>query len=224
MKIVPAFILISILMIACDSGGSNGNVTIRGAGSSTSASTFFNVDPSEMNLKIYKFAVSENADCSSPITVYENSNPTSTNFLGNPTIGTGSVADGTYPCIIFEVSDNFTFKPATSEGNCVAGTAYTLDICRPDSGVTSTLVDGTVTTCTGSSEPPRVAGDDRIAIYMSTGGTTDAEAFSPGSPITLGSAFTVSGNAVATFVVNGTGAVESQADSCDMGAPAFSFQ
>lgn len=224
MKKILSLSLLASFLISCDSG-STGNVTVKGAGGSSGlAAAFAALDPSEFNIKIYKFAVSANANCSNPITVYENSAPTLTNFLGSPTIGSGTLEDGTYPCVIFEVSDNMTFKPATSEGACIANTTFTMDICRPDSTGLSTLVDGTVTTCTGTSTPPRVPGDDRIAIYMSTGGTDEAEAFNPGSPITLGAPFVVAGSAVATFVADGTGAVEDQGSDCDMGAPAFSFE
>ncbi len=215
-----SFIFVSALASACSDNG--GNVTIRGAGTTDGLSA---VNPTQMMLKIYKVAVSASTNCSSPITLFSNDNPSYTNFLGNPTLGSGELADGTYPCVIFEISDNLKFIPETTEGVCTAGEEYLIDICRTDSTGSSTLVDGTVSTCTGSNDGGgRVIGEDRIAIYLSTGGTDEGQAFSPGDPITLGSAFVVAGSTRGTFVVNGMGQVDGSGVDCDMGAPNFSFQ
>lgn len=227
MKQSWVLVLVSGILMGCNDSASTGNVTLKGAGSSASAAAVLlpNLDPTEMNIKVYKFAVSASTDCSNPITIYENESPTAENFLGNPTIGSGSLNDGSYPCVIMEISDNMTFKPATSEGNCTAGTSYTIDVCRSDSGGTSTLIDGSTTTCTGTNmDGSHVYGDDRVAVYMSTSGTTEGEAFRPDSPLPLTAAFTVNGSTVATFVADGSGQVESLSDGCDMGAPAFGFE
>jgi hypothetical protein len=63
-------------------------------------------DASSLRLKVYKMAVSSSPDCSNPTVVVSNSSPSYTNFKTNPTLGSGNVADGNYPCVIIEFSDN----------------------------------------------------------------------------------------------------------------------
>ncbi len=92
------------------------------------------VTPSLFEMKVYKFAVSTSEDCSNPIVVYSNDNPEYADFGKGPTVGTGALADGTYRCVAFEVSDHIRFAPATSEGACEAGKSYTIDVCRKHVG------------------------------------------------------------------------------------------
>jgi len=125
---------------------------------------FANVDPSSTSMKIYKFAVSASPLCTNPITVYSNDSPTSTDLLVNPTIGSGSLDAGTYPCVIMEVSKNLSYIPAADDGHCVHGTSYNLTICHDT--MTSKLVDGTTVTCSGG-----YANDQRVAIYLTTQST-----------------------------------------------------
>lgn len=88
------------------------------------------VTPSAFEMKVYKFAVSTSADCSNPVVVYSNDNPDYADFAKGPTVGTGALADGSYRCVIFEVSDHIRFVPESTEGACVAGKTYTVDVCR----------------------------------------------------------------------------------------------
>lgn len=224
-----SLMVVGALLAACDSGssdisGSSGNVTLKGSGTISTTSTFrAAVDPSEMKIKIYKFAVSANTDCSDPITIYEDDAPEFSQMLDNPTIGSGSLDDGSYPCVMMEVSDVMKFTPTSDDGSCMADTEYTLDVCREDEDSTSTLIDGTVTTCTGTSEGPTI-GEDRVAVYMSTSGDDSNTAFVPSSPLPLTSAFTVSGSVTATFVVDGSGQVDGTFENCDMQPPSFGFR
>jgi hypothetical protein len=87
------------------------------------------VTPSGFFLKVYKFAVSENADCSNPVVVYENATPDYVDFTSDPTIASSTIKDGTYPCVIIEMSDAIRFVPGETEGACTKGTAYMLDVC-----------------------------------------------------------------------------------------------
>jgi hypothetical protein len=205
---------------------------------------------SSIKLKVYKMAVSTSALCTNLITVLDNgSTPTEVDFLQNPNLGSGTLADGTYPCIVIEFSDVIKFTPSTTStsGNCVATTEYSLDVCRGDNGGgSSVLIDGTTTTCTGTSGTSTTygtAGADRVAMYISTASTgTNTNAFAAptsigdtakGLPLT--SALTVSGTTSGKFVANPAGqvcdgnaigcenATVTGGTRCEMGPPAFSF-
>jgi hypothetical protein len=91
------------------------------------------VSPAGFYMKIYKFAVSESADCSNPLVVYENATPDYVDFTGDPVIGSSAIKDGTYPCVIFEVSDAIRFSPTASEGACEKGVNYMIDVCADHS-------------------------------------------------------------------------------------------
>ena len=191
------------------------------------------LSPSELILSVYKLAISTSPLCTNPITVFDNSTPTEVNFLSAPSLGSGTVADGTYPCIMIEFSDNIKFRPSsTSDASaCVSGTQYTVDVCNASSSTSFTLINGTTRTCDNTNQ--------RVAMYLSTASSTvsgNANAFV--SPTTipdatkgfkLSSALVVSGTSSGKFIVNGTGKVCDPADAscngagCQMEPPLFSF-
>lgn len=199
-----------------------------------------NITPTLLKLKVYKFAVSTSPLCTNLVTVVDNgSTPTEVNFLSSPNLGSGIVADGTYPCIVIEFADNIKFATGvnSTSNNCVANVENALDVCRSDNSDTSVLIDGTTTTC-------GVQGtNDRVAMYLSTGssdtGGGGTDAFHPPTSIgdaahgfNLASALVVSGTSVGKFVVNPTGKVCDTADvgcgggggtTCEMNPPSFSF-
>lgn len=201
---------------------------------------------SSIKLKVYKMAVSASPLCTDLITVLDNGNtPTEVDFLQNPSLGSGTLANGTYPCIVIEFSDLVKFTPSANSdgGNCLTSTEYTLDVCRAG-GDTSTLISGTTTTCTGTSGNNTTygtPGDDRVAMYISTATTGGADAFNRPTSIgdnahglNLGAALTISGTSSGKFVVNPSGQVCDNAAAtceggagggtkCEMGPPAFSF-
>jgi hypothetical protein len=161
------------------------------------------LDANSLRLKIYKMAVSTSPNCSSPITVFERTNPQYTEFKGGPTLGSGRLDNGTYPCVIIEFSDKIKVTPDSNVGVCFNTVETTQDVC---SSGTSELIDGSTTTCGGA--------DNRVAMYITTAndGTSGSDAFNPPTCNTagctavkgfqLGSALTVSGSAVAKFTVN----------------------
>lgn len=196
-----------------------------------------------LKLKVFKFAVSTSPLCTNLITVLDNGNtPTEVDFLANPSLGSGNLSNGTYPCIVIEMTDLIKFTPEDSTaGNCSHLVESTLDICRSDNGSggaagTSVLIDGTTTTC-------GVAGTaDRVALYISTATSGDnGDAFNRPTVIgdttkgiTLGAALTISGTSSGKFVVNPAGQVcDKAAAGCDgsaggvaacaLEAPSFSF-
>lgn len=207
---------------------------------------------SSIKLKVYKMAVSTSPLCTGLITVLDNGNsPTEVDFLQNPSLGNGTLADGTYPCIVIEFSDVIKFSPSTTStsGHCVAGTEYNLDVCRSDNngGGSSKLIDGTTTTCTGTSGTSTTygtAGADRVAMYISTASTSSngSDAFNPPTSVSdashglsLSATLTIAGTASGKFVVNPTGkvcdgnaigcegATATGGTRCEMGPPTFSF-
>lgn len=188
------------------------------------------LNPSSLKLKVYKFAVSTSELCTNPVTVFTNSSPTYKDVYASPNFGSGLPTPDTYKCVIIEFSDQIKYVPATTStsGNCVAGTEYTLDVCR--SGSTSTLADGTSVTCNTS------ATEDRVGIYISTGATSTGggsgnNAFAPpsyvgdsASGLNLGSALVVTTSGSGQLIVNGAGKVEDSGAACDHQPPLFSFR
>ena len=185
--------------------------------------SFAATNPDIMQLKVYKVAVSTSVFCTNPITLFEDNSASYSDFLTSPTIGNGQLSDGTYPCVMIEFSSLIVFSPAANDGDdCAAATTYNLNVCSSGS---ARLIDGTTVNCT--------AGDDRIAMYLSTTSTDTSnptDAFTPPTTISdadrginLGSALVISGTASAKFVVNGTGNVSDTGASCDMAPPLFSF-
>lgn len=205
-----------------------------------------NLSASALTFKVYKMAVSTSPLCTNMITVVDNGNtPVAVNFLGNPDLGNGVLANGTYHCIAIEFSDVLSFTPSSTStgGSCASGVPRNLDICRSDNAGSSKLIDGTTTSCTGTNGANAglygTAGADRVAIYLSTGVTVGGnDAFNP--PLTLGvnthgfnlvSPLVITGTSAGKFTVNPTGKVCDSAHStcggiagtCGMEPPVFSF-
>ena len=66
--------------------------------------------------------MSTSGDCSNPVIVYDSGNTLANisyvDLSSNPNLfSEASVANGTYNCVIWEVSDHVKFKPATSDGS-----------------------------------------------------------------------------------------------------------
>jgi hypothetical protein len=197
-----------------------------------------NLTPTSLKLKVFKMAVSASGLCTNLITIIDNgSTPAEVDFTQDPSLGAGSVADGTYPCIVIEFADAVKFTPPNSASlACLSSVEETLDVCRtPD---TSVLIDGTSTSCGAPGTT------DRVAMYISTfsiGGGSDAfnAPTSNGDALrglNLGAALTIAGTAAGKFTVNPAGQVCDDSNdtgsdcegggasaSCQMGPPAFSF-
>ena len=172
------------------------------------------------------------------------------NYADSPTLGSGSVAHGTYKCLAVRIWDNVTFSPSeatdgsdnSTAGACVAATDYYLDLCGGDNS--SALVQvwnpdtGAQYSCTVDSAPA----SEWIWVYLSTA-STDEDAddscrdcdWNPPTAdnltngITLGAALTVSAAKTSTFktTVSNRIADESALDpgsGCSMLKPAFTFE
>jgi len=191
------------------------------------------VDPSYVYIQVHKFSVAVHPDCSNPITVYDGSaDPKYENMSEVPTLGRGTLADGTYKCVIMRIGSVVMFGASADSGaDCQAGKDYSIDVCQ--SGLTSTLVDGTTVSCVTNQ-------NDVVDLYISTASSADtgnSGCFKPPTAtdntrgIRLLSPLVVKGEAVGQFVLYTKGRVGSTADGsvdgdgqCDMAQPVFMFR
>lgn len=116
--------------------GSPTAVTLSGMGRSA-ATSLINGTPSSVKIKAYKIYLAENADCSNPVLVADNSATADyVDLMSRPTLfSASSVAPGTYNCMIVKMSDILKFTPdavaeEASSGVCTAGQEYTYDIVK----------------------------------------------------------------------------------------------
>ena len=205
------------------------------------ASPLFAVDnasASTLKIKVFQFAVSQNADCSNLTTVFSDDDGVEADVLTSPTFGQGTLADGTYPCVAIKFSDNITFVPATDNGtNCTKGTQYTLEVCQ--SGIPYDQIDGGTGTCAANTN----FYTDNVTMWITTnssttGGGEGTNAFQKPTSIgasdkglNLGTALTVSGATTGRFTVDASEKIcdgdeatcGGQAGKCEMGVPLFSF-
>ncbi len=216
-------IVMSAMLVSACSDSSGGNITLKG---SMNTSGLAAVDAASFKLKVYKMAVSTSALCTDLQTVYSNSNPDYITFDGS-SIGAANVPNGTYSCIVFEVSDTIKFTPSADVGgSCLGNTEYSRDVCRSDAG--GTLIDGSSFTCENS--------EQRMAIYLSTASTSvGADEANPFLPPTsesdatrgmkLNGAFEVSATGTATFIVDVNDIVDVDGGGeCDMQPPGWGFE
>ena len=179
--------------------------------------------PSSMKMKVYRILISTDPLCTNPIVLWAPSTPTVVDFIAAPTLGNGQVPDGTYQCMIWEISDQVVMTEPTTSGFCTAGTVVTMDVCRPP--VTTTGVNGVTTSC--------VTGEDKMTIYLSTASTgTGGVGF--GTPPTkigdavngmnLSGALVISGDSSGTLIFNGAGTLDDTQTGCSGQAPKFGFR
>jgi hypothetical protein len=199
--------------------------------SSTSSAA---VDPSKLLVTIYGVAVSTTTDCSNPIVLFDAPAGIETDFLNKPVIGGGDIPDGTYPCVMINMSDVIRFVPSANEGSdCVAGTTYSIDVCRSDNGCTFDIRNGTTFSSGNSAHGTNTSpSSDIVTLFLTTnsaaGGSNNFQKPTSTSDTTrglpLGSAFVVSGTSAGKFTVNAQGRILSSGGQCGMNPPAFSFQ
>jgi len=202
------------------------------------------VNSSSTKLNVYGVWLSPNADCSAAVNVSKTTAPVEIDINSNPTLGSGTVAAGTYKCVILKVDSVIKFKPAASDGvMCTAGTEYTFNICVATNTVNTSQDPDTGATinCTGTSSAD-VTGDT-IFIYVSRNslctGTLSTDpactgfpnAFLP--PNTVGDAnrgfklstdIVISGNTNGTFVFNTDNQIDTNGGVCDLEGFDLSYQ
>ena len=181
--------------------------------------------PTSMKMKIYRILISTDPLCTNPIVLWAPAVPQTVDFIAAPTLGNGQVPDGTYKCMIWEISDQVTMTEPTTSGTCTAGTVITTDVCR--SPVTTTSIAGVTTSCV-------TGGDDKITIYLSTASTSTGGNLGYATPPTslsdsvngmnLSGALVISGDSSGTLVFNGAGTLDDTQTGCNGQAPKFGFR
>ena len=96
------------------------------------------------------------------------------NYAGSPTLGSGSMPNGTYKCMAVRIWDNVTFSPTTdtTSGACDNATDYTFDLCGGGTGGEALTSywnpdTGASANCTIDSSPA----SEWVWLYMSTAST-----------------------------------------------------
>jgi len=196
------------------------------------------VGTSSAIVKVYKGYASTSGLCTNPVEFFSVEGGVEVNFNDpDNSIGSGSLADGTYNCVIFKMSDSITFIPDADEGaECVAGTSYTLDVC----GVFESSDPMTITNPEDGSTADCSSDEDILYVYISTysaateGGQNQQAFTAPTSDgdttngFNLSGAMIVSGNGTGTFTFGTVGKVETQQATqttyrCGMEPPDFGF-
>ena len=90
--------------------------------------------------------------------------------MTEPTLGSGYIPDGTYHCLIVEISDKVTIMPSKDSGPCKLGQPVVTDICSSKQGVPIRLTDGSASKCAD--------GEQRVAVYL--GAASVAPLMAPG--------------------------------------------
>jgi hypothetical protein len=230
---LPA-IVAAALFTGCSEGALTPSVgaslTVLGAGIPASASRLAlsppvdtlvqTGDPASFTLGMYAMWISPNDDCSAPVLVADyGSVPAPKQMLNSPVLFTGSPPDGTYRCLAIKMSDVLAMTPATTFGDCVAGTEYSGDIYR-DGDSSWVDVNGDMIVGTGTDSIPV---DSRVTIFL-TRDTVAAIAHgtSPNQTLQLDSNLEVP--SVSTFVWDGRGSVISGYGQCGLNPGRPSFQ
>lgn len=173
-------------------------------------------DPSEVNLKIEAMWVSENADCTGAVQVFEQMPAVYRDMTQNPVFGTANIDSGTYRCLVFRMSDRIEGRSAyqSDGGHCTDGMQVVLDIFR----------NGNVSTCPDGSQVTATSGEDTPCVYFSTSGVNDSDPYAPGQALPLSGEYVVTADGDATFVTDFRGKVVDTGNQCDIFPPVFAFR
>jgi hypothetical protein len=181
------------------------------------------VNPVLVEIKVREMRLSPNADCSNSIRVFSNPAGTPQDFTQGPTLGTGVVPNGTYRCMLINMSDHVTYKPAATEGDCNASVEYTRDLFL--AGTTSVSPDGVSIPGQGTDSFTNTVEDFPWA-YFAIGGTLTGSCFDPNSKCPLSAAAVVTSDRNLTFVANFDGKIDgiNYPGECELEPPDFSFR
>lgn len=174
-------------------------------------------DATSIKAKVYKFAVSTSAECTNPTTIFESASGIEADLITKPSFGKGKIANGTYRCLMVEVSK---IVNTTGPGGCT--TPKDNLICAD--GQQSKLVSGTNVTCAGGA-----TSDQRVAIYfntLSTNNSGNRVLLPPISGTDTTSGVTL--NAPLVFPTNNKGSMKIKksiikSDNCTLDGVTFSF-
>lgn len=185
-------------------------------------------DPSSLKVKVYAVYASLSAQCTAPIQIFSNDAGTFVDFLTNPTLGDGELADGTYNCVIIKMSSVIKHTPLTTDSTCVAGTEYTGGVCNASDSASD--LDGNPIVCAGDGSNAGSV-DNTVYMYLTTDSAASLgdrafvhpTAAGDGNGIHLGSPLIISATSTAKFVVDAHGGVVAGGGECGINPPAFDF-
>jgi hypothetical protein len=187
------------------------------------------VDPMELRAQVSAMYMSKSPYCDSPVLVFSKDYVIQYNVFGFPVLGVADngnhILDGTYSCLIFELSERFTFTTGVIASNCTAGTRYDVDVCTASH--LKTQVDGATYNCSGAAK-------ETVFLYLSTASNSNDPdvALQPFTPptrsdaskgIKLDTPFSIYGNTYGRLIINGNNRVTGASGRCSMEMPRFSF-
>ena len=108
--------------------------------------------PSSSVVKVFEMRASVKSDCTGAVTVFKTASPTAVDLVGRPTFGSGTIADGTYHCLMFHIDDLITVVPQATTGVCTAGSPVTMDIFSDPVNDVSITPEGTTIHATANTE------------------------------------------------------------------------
>lgn len=235
LKLFSSLMVSMMLAISCGSDSSSSSGTAPNtiiSGSAVSTALYQSLlagnagSPTSIKMKFYGLAVSLNEDCSDAEVVFDiSTNPREFDLMTSPTLFSGTLTAGTYKCVIMRVSDNIKFKPdATAAGtfnSCVAGTEYTHDIYRADSGGAWNDMDGQSIPSNGTREVPV---SDIVELAASINTTAAATSYHVDQVIGLSEALVIPG--ASTFFADFSNGINETApnDFCVLEQGVFGFK
>jgi hypothetical protein len=176
-------------------------------------------DPAQLLIGMYALYISPNADCSAAVQVQSYGTTASIkDFVAHPTLFSGDPAPGSYQCVAIKMSDVITVVPASTFGNCTAGTSYPGDIYR-DGESDWKDIDLNPIVGTGTDSVPA---DDHVLLVLSRDTTAAiARGFSTNQVLPLGSDLVSPSHS--TFYWHGEGTVVDEGGQCGVypGHPSF---
>lgn len=195
-----------------------------------STSLFAVTNPTELNLKIYQISVALNVDCSDPQLIFQSTAGVTKDLIADPTLGSGTLADGTYNCVMITMDDVISYKPLANDGvNCVAGTTYAIDLCRtPETTDLLTGTTFTTPTCAGTDQSTTAGGlANKVTLYLRSGVSGLLSSWmktnaNDGIPLTA--PFVVNGTETGIFYIDATNQIQDNGSQCEMDAPVFGFR
>jgi hypothetical protein len=184
------------------------------------------VDPGFVKVKVYEIRVSPNTDCTNGIVVARYASPTLFDMVNNPTLGSGTISNGTYRCVMLRMTNYIHFTPSATDPSwthsvCIPGSDYETNVAR---NITAVDPDGTIHTL-GAGDP-----ETPIWLYIRSNAptTNDTNSFSPVGGIPLTSPLVVNGDGAHTMVFDFSHRVGEGQDngvwSCGCEAPTLGFR
>lgn len=178
--------------------------------------------PAKLDIAMYALYLSKNENCTQPILVksYGASGQVK-DFVAHPVLFEAEPEAGTYPCMIFRMSDVLSMVPSRSFGGCDAHTTYVGDIYRD--GETDWIdQDGNPIIGHGTDDAAGAV-DDHVAIFFTVNPTAVlARGVSEHQLVPLTNALVSPGHS--TLYWNMSGAVQSDGVYCGIEPRPITFR